>query len=149
VENLLNQARKYKVGLILAHQNLEQFDQRLRATVMASTSIKLVGGLSAWGRGVRQGDALRARVPAGDAEETDRTEFACFIRNVTAQPVRLSVPFGRMEARPRMGEAELEEVFARNRFRLCTVSEDGSVPGSWIGPRQSASGFALGEQEVL
>ena len=31
MENLLNQARKYKVGLVLAHQNLDQFDTRLRA----------------------------------------------------------------------------------------------------------------------
>jgi hypothetical protein len=46
MRELLNQARKYKVGLILAHQNLDQFDQKLRATVMSSTSIKLVGGLS-------------------------------------------------------------------------------------------------------
>src|SRR5437763_5982516 len=47
IENLLNQARKYKVGLILANQNLDQFSTRLCATVMASTSIKMVGGLSA------------------------------------------------------------------------------------------------------
>src|SRR4051795_6133006 len=47
IENLLNQARKYHVGIILAHQNLDQFEPRLRATVMASTSTKMVGGLSA------------------------------------------------------------------------------------------------------
>jgi hypothetical protein len=47
IQNLFNQARKYRVGLIIAHQNLDQFDVSLRATVMASTSIKLAGGLSA------------------------------------------------------------------------------------------------------
>ena len=47
IENLFNQARKYKVGIIIAHQNLDQFEMRLRSTVMASTSIKLVGGVSA------------------------------------------------------------------------------------------------------
>src|SRR3954471_22553750 len=46
-ENLLNQARKYKVGIVLAHQNLDQFEPRLRGAVMASTATKLVGGLSA------------------------------------------------------------------------------------------------------
>ena len=38
IEQLLNQARKYKVGIILAHQNLDQFEPRLRGAVMASTS---------------------------------------------------------------------------------------------------------------
>jgi hypothetical protein len=36
LENLLNQARKYKVGLILAHQNLNQFETQLRSTVAAT-----------------------------------------------------------------------------------------------------------------
>ena len=40
-------ARKFKVGLVLAHQNLEQLSERLRATIMTSTSIKLAVGLSA------------------------------------------------------------------------------------------------------
>jgi hypothetical protein len=43
IQSLFNQARKYKVGFIVAHQNLDQFDQKLRATVLSSTSIKLVG----------------------------------------------------------------------------------------------------------
>jgi type IV secretory pathway TraG/TraD family ATPase VirD4 len=30
MEQLLNQARKYRVGLILAHQNLGQFEPRCR-----------------------------------------------------------------------------------------------------------------------
>jgi hypothetical protein len=46
IEFLLNTARKYKVGLVLSHQNLNQFPRSLWATVMASTSIKLAGGVS-------------------------------------------------------------------------------------------------------
>ena len=45
--DMLNQARKFKVGLVFAHQNLDQLDASLRATVMSSTSIKIFGGLSA------------------------------------------------------------------------------------------------------
>src|SRR3954469_5895916 len=36
IEFLLNTARKYKVGLVLSHQNLNQFPRSLWATVMAS-----------------------------------------------------------------------------------------------------------------
>jgi hypothetical protein len=40
------------VGLVIAHQNLDQFDQKLRAAVLSSTSTKLVGGLSAKDAGI-------------------------------------------------------------------------------------------------
>jgi hypothetical protein len=68
MEQLLNQARKYRVGLILAHQNLGQFEPRLQAAVMASTAIKLAGGVSARRRYPRPGDALCTGIPAGDAK---------------------------------------------------------------------------------
>ena len=47
IDELLNQARKFRVGMVLAHQNLDQLSERLRATIMASTSIKFAGGVSA------------------------------------------------------------------------------------------------------
>ena len=82
IESLLNQGRKYKVGLIIAHQNLDQFSQKLRASVMASTSIKLVGGLSA-----KDTAAFAREMGCEEAFISERrkhqkhTEFACFIRN--------------------------------------------------------------------
>src|SRR5687767_5010446 len=46
IKSRLEQARKFRVGLILAHQHLAQFERKLQATVMTNTAIKLVGGLS-------------------------------------------------------------------------------------------------------
>jgi hypothetical protein len=119
IENLLNQARKYKVGLILAHQNLGQFERSLQASVMASTAIKLAGGVSA-------GDAsILAREMRAEPEfllsmrkHAKSTDFACFIRNVTPQPVALTVPFGQMEGKPRMSESERQAVLLQNRSRV-------------------------------
>ena len=69
MENLLNQARKYKVGLVLAHQNLGQFERALQAAVMASTAIKLAGGVSAHDASALAKEMrCGARVPPGDAE---------------------------------------------------------------------------------
>ena len=119
IENLLNQARKYRVGLVLAHQNLGQFEGRLAEAVMASTAIKLAGGVSAkdaWtlSRDMRcEPDFL-----LGMHKHQGATDFACFIRNVTPQPVALTVPFGQMEGRPRMSEAEHEALLAVNRRRV-------------------------------
>jgi hypothetical protein len=150
LEQLLNQARKYKVGLILAHQNLSQFEPRLQAAVMASTAVKLAGGVSAKDASV----IAREMGCAPEFLQTMRkqarhTEFACFIRNVTARPVRLSVPFGRMEGRPRMSEADLGELLTRNRARFCAMRDDHLLPNSRAPSKQSASGFALGKQEIL
>jgi hypothetical protein len=92
IEHLLNQARKYKVGLTIAHQNLDQFDQKLRAAVMASTTIKMVGGLSA-----KDASTFAREMCCDEAFLQERrkhqkhTEFACFIRNHMKQPTVLDV----------------------------------------------------------
>jgi len=46
IELLLNTARKFNVGIILATQNLGQFGNKLLQTVLSSTSIKYAGGVS-------------------------------------------------------------------------------------------------------
>ena len=103
MESLLNQARKFKVGLTLAHQNLNQFDTSLRATVMASTSIKLVGGLSAndasaFAKEMRcESEYLQSM-----RKQRDTTEFACTVRNHTPKPIRLSIPLGQLERQPQL-----------------------------------------------
>jgi hypothetical protein len=119
IEHLLNQARKYNVGLIIAHQNLDQFSQKLRAAVMASTSIKLVGGLSA-----KDASAFAREMCCDDAFLQERrkhqkhTEFACFIRNHMKHPTVLDVPFGLMEGQPTLSEKERQGLLAANRLRF-------------------------------
>jgi hypothetical protein len=146
---LLNQARKYKVGLVLAHQNLGQFEPKLQAAVMASTAIKVAGGVSAKDAGTLAKEMrCEPELLQGMRKRERYSEFACFIRNVTARPVRLCVPFGQMESRPRLSEAELEALLERNRARYGATEDDEAAAGSR--PRgQPASGFQLGEQEVL
>jgi hypothetical protein len=121
IENLLNQARKYKVGLVLAHQNLDQFEMRLRSTVAASTSIKVVGGLSAKDTGVFSREMhCEPEFLQGMRKHRDRTEFACFVRNHTPQPIRLTVPLGEMERRPKLTDAQYAVIIERNRQRYST-----------------------------
>jgi hypothetical protein len=126
MENLLNQARKYKVGLVLAHQNLDQFESKLRATVMSSTSIKMVGGLSA------KDAAMFAREMNCEVEflqsirkYADRTEFACNVRNHTPNPISLSVPFGSMERQPKITAERAAFMLEHNRARYCASHEAG------------------------
>jgi hypothetical protein len=118
MEDLLNQVRKYKVGLILAHQNLDQFEGKLRSTVMSSTSIKVVGGLSAKDAGFFAKEMrCSPEFLQSMRKRQDHTEFACYVRNFTPQSIRLTVPFGEMEQRPKLPDVLYEALIERNRHK--------------------------------
>ncbi len=64
----------------------------------------------------------------------------------TAQPIRLRVPFGEMEKRPRLSDKDYAEILTRNRLRFCAPGAGHGLPG----PKPLAQhGFKLGRQEVL
>ncbi len=148
IEQLLSQARKYKVGLILAHQNLDQLERRLLAAVMASTAIKLAGGMSA-----KDAVALAREMRSepeflqGMCKRRKHTEFACWVRGLTARPIRLTVPFGRMERLECMSDEEHGLLLTQNRARYC-VAADGSMYPSQS-RSQPAGSFTISEHELL
>jgi hypothetical protein len=142
IGQLFNQARKYKVGLIIAHQNLDQFDQKLRAAVLASTSIKLVGGLSAKDAGIFAKEMnCEPEFLQNMRKARDSTQFACFVRNQTRQPVCLTVAFGQMERQQKLTTEELENVLAENRRRYSAAGERISLPERAEGNRLSQPDF--------
>lgn len=118
IGHLLNQARKYRVGMVLAHQNLDQLSAGLRASVMASTSIKLAGGVSA-----KDARALAEDMRCDDTflqrmqKSRERTEFACFVRNFTPKAVQVSVPLGYVERLPSVSSAAVERLIHTNRAK--------------------------------
>lgn len=100
VGELFNQARKYKVGLITAFQNLQQVSDTLRATMMSSTSIKFAGGVSAADARFLSGEmrCTADQILACKKIEHVSSDWALFIRNVGTRTV--SVPFKTLEAMP-------------------------------------------------
>ena len=92
IEHLLNQPRKYRVGMILAHQNLDQLSTGLRASVMSNTSIKIAGGVSAKDA---KTFALEMRCEAEFVQSmrkrTEHTKFAAWIKNLTPQAIMMLV----------------------------------------------------------
>jgi hypothetical protein len=141
MENLLNQARKYKVGLVLAHQNLDQFETGLRSTVMASTSIKLVGGLSAHDASSFSRDMrCEPEVLLSMRKYNTHSDFACFVRNLTERPIPLSVPLGAMEREPTLTPHALEAIKAQNRERYCATTDNQTLPDVTLKPEVSGRG---------
>jgi len=129
MENLFNQARKYAVGLCVAHQNLDQFEQNLRATVMTSTAIKLVGGLSDRDANAFKGDMhTEPDFLLGMRKKERETQFACFVRNLTERPIPLTIRFGTMEGQPQLTTDAYHALRAQNRSRFSATTDDTTLP---------------------
>lgn len=137
VDHLLNQARKYKVGMVLAHQNLDQLSTSLRASIFASTSIKYAGGVSSRDATVFASEMRSEREFLESMRKLDReTMFACHVRNVTPQALAVSVPLGVVEREPRMSGAEWQIVQTANRAAYCIPLD--AVPAAQFRPARKA-----------
>ncbi len=125
IETILNQARKYKVGLTLAHQTLDQLSPRLRSVLNANTSFKCVGGVSAKDARVLA-DEMRTEPEFIERmrRRGERTEFAVWLKHQTPQAIRLTVPIGFLERQPILTEEAFEEVLDQNRERYCGTLDD-------------------------
>jgi hypothetical protein len=133
LQEMINQSRKQNVGLTLSHQNLGQLDTKLRATIMSSTAVKLVGGVSS-------DDADKfAKEMQCDADfirsmqkHSRGSDFACFVRNHSEQAMPFPVTFGQMEKRPKKSEDEFNRMIAENRRRYAggVATPDSGSPAS-------------------
>ena len=125
IETILSQARKYRVGITLAHQTLDQLSPRLRSAFLSNTSLKCAGGVS----------NKDARALAGELHTTsdfiesmrrrgDRTEFAVWLKNRTEHALRLTVQLGFLERQSVQDEDSFDDLMERNRARYCGTLED-------------------------
>lgn len=138
VDHLLNQARKYKVGMVLAHQNLDQLSTSLRASIFASTSIKYAGGVSSRDATVFASEMRSEREFLESMQKREReTAFAAHVRNVTPRALAVSVPLGVLEREPTLGEADWKELQARNRAAYCIPLHE--VPAAQFRPTRKAT----------
>lgn len=126
---ILAQARKFNVGMVLAHQFLGQLDPKLQEAFGANTSIKFAGGVSA--------KDARSMAPmlycdAGLIESQPKGSFAAHIRGVTKGAVPLQFPFGVVEGLPQMTkeqrkmlQAKMRADYAVHHSELSQVLESG------------------------
>jgi hypothetical protein len=144
LETLLSQARKFNVGVLFAHQHLDQLTPALRAAVAANTSIKLAGGVSDKdARALASDMRTTPDFITGMAKHSKSSEFACYVRNYTVNAVRLEIPFGTLERSPKMTPAEQAQLVARNRERYAVERDQPrptpADPGTTPGPTAPAS----------
>lgn len=148
IDTLLIQARKYKVGITLAHQHLDQLTSSLRASIMTNPAIRFVGGVSqkdahAVDADMRTSSEFLMRMRKGAAE----TEFACYIRNYTPSAIALRVPLGSAEREARMDTAAYARLKERIRRQVAApiAETDAHIAGmgkATSSPHQEATNFA-------
>ncbi|MFZ5616463.1 MAG: type IV secretory system conjugative DNA transfer family protein [Pseudomonadota bacterium] len=100
---ILAQARKYKVGMVLAHQFLGQLQPALQDAFAANTSIKLAGGVSN-----KDARALAAMLHCEPEciETQAKGSFAAQVRGLTKAAVPLQFPLGFLERKAKMSAAD-------------------------------------------
>lgn len=131
---ILAQARKYNVGMVLAHQYLGQLEPKLQEAFAANTAIKFAGGVSA--KDARSFAPMLYTDPPF-IEAQGKGSFAAHIRGVTKHAVPLSFPFGYLEDLPVMtsqDRAAQREVM-RERYAV-HHSRIGKDQGNDEGPDQ-------------
>lgn len=109
---ILAQARKYNVGMVLAHQYLGQLDPKLQDAIAANTAVKFAGGVSA--KDARTLAPMLYCQPEF-IEAQPKGSFAAHIRGVTKSALPLQFPFGYLEAWPTM--TAREQTILRDRMR--------------------------------
>lgn len=115
IDDLLTEARKYRLGCVFAHQYLDQASSSLRASLAANTAIKFASGLS----------TADARAMASDMRTTPdfilnqpKLQFAAHIRGVTPNAVSIPVRPGLMGRERQVSEGDLDWFIERNRMRV-------------------------------
>ncbi len=121
IDTLLIQARKFKVGLILAHQHLDQLTPKLRASVMTNPAVRFAGGVSEKDANTLDGNMKTTeQFLMSMSKRADETEFVCFVRNLTPSAVRITVPLGAAERESRMSQEAYAKLIARVRSQIAT-----------------------------
>jgi hypothetical protein len=131
IDDLLTQARKYKLGVVFSHQYLGQLAPGLHSSIASNTSTKLAGGVS--DRDARSIAPDMRTTPTFILEQhklAKATQFACYVRNLTPTALSLTIPFGALEREPVMTDAAYRRMEEDNRQRV-------SVSGATVQPRHT------------
>jgi hypothetical protein len=111
---ILAQARKYNVGMVLAHQYLGQLEPKLQEAFAANTAIKFAGGVSA-----KDARALAPMLYCAPEfiEAQGKGSFAAHVRGLTKHAVPLTFPLGYLEDLPKMSAQQRKALQAVMRER--------------------------------
>jgi hypothetical protein len=125
LDQLFNQARKYRVGLHIAAQHLDQMPARLRSTVMASTAIKFAGGVSAKdARALADDMRVEPEMIQSMRKRRGRSEFALYAKGVTERALRMDIILGEVNTQAMLDDDAYTRLLTQNRDRYCSTLDE-------------------------
>ena len=121
-DTLLNRVRQFKLGVVIAFQNTQQANDKLKASIASSTAVKYAGGTSfddaRWLSREMRCDPEFILSQKRDGRPPKWSQFACYVRNFTGAAVSLTVPFFTLESMPQMTPTEHQALLTANRARV-------------------------------
>lgn len=117
---LLTQGRKYKAGVVIAHQYLDQLPQQAKRSLATNASTKIVGGLEYTDQqSLAKQMNTDAEFLSSMQKHESGTVFALWIKNVIPQALKLNVPFGRLASETVLSDDGMQILLKQNRERYC------------------------------
>jgi len=122
IDDLLKQARKYKVALTLINHTTEQLKTGgLKGSIIGMPALRFTGELSAADAAVFAPEMKTTPQFLMSVRKTETSaEFAAHVRNLTPHAVKVTVPFLTAERAPRMSDAAYQRLLARSRAQVAT-----------------------------
>ena len=94
IDELLRQVRKYRMGLIMAHQHLGQLKSDLQASTISNTSVKFMGGLSDKDARIMAPEMRVTPQFLSEITKDDKaTHFALYARGTNQPAIDVRIPF--------------------------------------------------------
>ncbi len=112
---ILDQARKNKLGMVVAHQRLEQLEPPVLNALMGNTAIKFASNLADTNANTM---ARNMRTTTDFITRQPKHSFASFVRGVTDAAVSLSIPFIDLSRYPKMSNEDYSHLLDENRRKF-------------------------------
>ena len=135
LDTILSQCRRQNIGIILAHQFLNQLPARIDRSISANTAIRFAGGTSPEDARTL---APRLRTTPDFILGQKKGQFAAYIRGITETATKLSIPFGVMEAMPE--RSDYSELIEYTREHYASPVEDRAHPSEHQRPGKESDG---------
>jgi hypothetical protein len=133
MDTILSQASKFRLGLFIAFQYVDQLDQKLRTSVLGQTTVKYVGGVTYpdarhLAREMRTNEQMILAQKKDPREPPQWAQFTAFVQNYTETAVSLNLPFYALENLPKMTEEAYRRVLKLNQEQVATITDEPIRP---------------------
>ena len=131
IPKILNECRKYGLGLVCATQQLHQIPVDVKSAVYSATAIKMAGPVGhddavQLGKEMYCGSDFIRSMKAVDRAHAD---FAIHVRGLTDKAIRLTVPYGTLENAPRRATADDKKITGEAIEATVPESSAVTTPG--------------------